>query len=124
MPQLNKLSIELLVNAFTAAEGNFYGYFVFAVLGRIQTLKPLSRFIRAMRLPNSGFGSLWGCPLIQEPSIQESSIILACGQRKLPGLSDFSHALTQVLEYSSDLPVVNFGEEAPPEVLGLLVRLT
>ena len=122
--QLNKLSIELLANAFSAVE--IASHFPFAVVGQEQTLKTLRKFLLAMGIaPKEGRITLWGCPLIQDVGTTAGCIVLGCHTERFIPLNHYSLITESVIEYHVGEPILR-GDEVDecPEVWGLKIWLS
>ena len=121
--QLNKLSIELLADAFTAVE--IVSHFPFAVIGQEQTLKILRRFLLAMRLAKKdGRVTLWSCPLIQDEGIDPGCIVLGCHLQRFVPLSHYALGTVTVIDYCVGERIFSPEEAADcPVVWGLRIWL-
>ena len=112
-PSLNKLSIELLADAFTREE--VQGGRVFAVFGCEKTLTTLRLFLKALKRND---GTLFGMPLVCSEIVPASEIILGavCGGR-WPQAHDFTTAL------ESGLALEERSDGVIPTVWGRRLRL-
>ena len=130
MLQLNKLSVELLANAFTEVE--IAQHFPFAVIGQKLTLKSLRKFLLAMGVARKeGRVTLWGCPLIQDEGVAHGCLVLGCHLQRFVPLSHYPRATVTVVDYKAgERIIVDYrvgecpeGVSEFPEVWGLKIYL-
>jgi hypothetical protein len=97
-PNLNKLSIEMLADAFTVEESPPRSGKVFAIYGQKTTLNMLSDFLKAVR-PEDPREQLWSRPFVVSAKVPASAIVLGCVEASHDvGPEDFVLALNRGLE--------------------------
>lgn len=118
-PNLNKLSIQLLADAFAVEEASPRDGQVIAIYGRRETIDTIQAWLLSLKRDN--FGTIFGKPFVVSPKVPESSIVLGCvEQGRGPYPEDFPAALNDALD--SLTPSKQMKGRGP--VWGTVLRLT